>query len=111
MKYKYIPKPQPHYKGEELTYEFTKDTVEVTYKDEGGKITDTFDFTDLEDGILEIYDENGDSAIDTDLPIQPICYAEKNDGELLVAVIKLHEKMRGKTEYPFTLDWQVLSDG
>jgi len=50
-------------------------------------VTDTFDFTDVPDGQLQLYDEEGNSLIETELPEIPILQAEKVDGELTVEIL------------------------
>lgn len=67
----------------------------IWYDIEDSKITatindkvDTFDFTDLPDGELQIIDEDtGESLIETTLPEIPIISAMKNDGELIVEIL------------------------
>lgn len=50
-------------------------------------ITDIFDFRDLPDGELQIYDEAGKTLIDTSLPEIPIMEARKENGVLTVRFI------------------------
>ena len=68
---------------EVIIYEFTDTTITATHKG----ITDTFDFTDLPDGELQLYsDETGEELIDTELE-NPIQSARKEDGVLYVTLM------------------------
>lgn len=50
-------------------------------------VTDTFDFADMPDGVLEIYDADGNILIDTTLGTIPINRAVKEDGILYIDLI------------------------
>ena len=50
-------------------------------------VTDTFDFRDIPNGKLQLYDEEGNSLIETELPEVPIIQAEKVNGELTVEIL------------------------
>lgn len=69
---------------ERIFYEFEGEKVIVTI----GSITDTFDFSGLPDGVLEMEDkETGEELIKTSLPINPISSAEKVDGVLYLELL------------------------
>ena len=50
-------------------------------------ITDTFDFTGMPNGELQLYDSNGESMIESTLDEIPILGAEKTDGVLTVEIL------------------------
>ena len=50
-------------------------------------VTDTFDFTDMPNGKLQLYDSNGESMIESTLDEIPILGAEKTDGVLTVEIL------------------------
>ena len=67
-----------------IWYDIEENKITATINDK----TDTFDFTDVPDGELEIIDEiTGESLIETSLPEVPIISAEKTDGELTVEIL------------------------
>lgn len=79
-----------------------RDDNKIWYDIENQKITatinnvsDTFDFTDMPEGELQMYDEYGESLIDTTLNEVPLLNAKKEDGVLTVEIlfsIDIHEK-------------------
>ena len=59
------------------------------------RVSDTFDFTDLPDGELEIWGEEGNILIETNLDEVPILAARKENGVLAVKIlfsIDIHEQ-------------------
>ena len=74
---------------DKIWYEITENKVTATIND----ISDTFDFTDMPDGKLQMYDDNdsvgsdGQSLIETTLDEVPIIGAEKTDGVLTVEIL------------------------
>ena len=71
-----------------------RDRNKIWYKIEHQKITitindvsDTFDFTDMPNGKLQLYDSNGESMIESTLDEIPILGAEKIDGVLTVEIL------------------------
>ena len=66
-----------------IWYEITENVITITIND----VTDTFDFTDIPDGKLQLYDDEGESAIESTLSEVPIIGAEKTDGVLTVEII------------------------
>ena len=69
-----------------IWYEIEHQKITATIND----ISDTFDFTDMPDGKLQMYDENdsdGQSLIETTLDEVPILGAEKTDGVLTVEIL------------------------
>ena len=50
-------------------------------------ITDTFDFTDMPNGKLQLWDDEGSELIETVLDEVPILGAEKKDGVLTVEIL------------------------
>lgn len=69
--------------NEKIIYEFTDTTIKATHKG----ITDTFDFTDLPDGELQLYDdETEEELIETEME-NPIRSAKKENGVLHVKLM------------------------
>lgn len=66
-----------------IWYEIEHQKITATIND----ITDTFDFTDMPDGELQIYDNEGNSLIETALNEIPILSARKEDGVLTVEIL------------------------
>ena len=66
-----------------IWYEITENKITATIND----ISDTFDFTGMPDGKLQLYDSDGESTIETVLDEVPIIGAEKTDGVLTVEMI------------------------
>lgn len=71
-----------------------RDDNKIWYKVEEQKITatidgvlDTFDFTDMPNGELQLYDTEGESIIETTLDEVPILSAKKIDGVLTVEIL------------------------
>ena len=71
-----------------------RDRNKVWYEIEENKITattngvsDTFDFTDMPDGKLQMWDDEGNELIETGLDEVPILGAEKTDGVLTVKIL------------------------
>src|SRR5699024_10168821 len=50
-------------------------------------VSDTFDFTDMPDGELQLWDDEGNELIETDLSEVPIISARKEDGVLTVEIL------------------------
>lgn len=66
----------------------------IWYEIEYQKITatingasDTFDFTDMPDGELKVWDDEGNNLIETTLDEVPITGADKKDGVLTVEIL------------------------
>ena len=66
-----------------IWYEITENKITATIND----VSDTFDFTDMPDGELQLYDEDGESMIESVLDEVPILGAEKTDGVLTVEIL------------------------
>ena len=71
-----------------------RDNNKIWYEIEGNKITatikdvsDTFDFTGIPNGKLQLYDSDGKNMIETTLDEVPILDAEKTDGVLTVEIL------------------------
>ena len=64
-------------------YEIEDQKITATIND----ITDTFDFTDIPDGELQLYDDEGSELIETVLSEVPILSAKKEDGVLTVEIL------------------------
>lgn len=79
--------PQVHSKGDSIEYRIDKDIINVKIEQDGETHEDTFDFKGLPNGRLDIYDENDNERIETDLPINVLLSAEKVDGELRVELL------------------------
>ena len=64
-------------------YEIEDQKITATIND----ITDTFDFTDMPNGELQLWDNEGNELIETALDEAPIISAEKTDGVLTVEIL------------------------
>jgi len=84
MKVKFSPQVQFN-ESERIIYHFDDQIIQVTMAD--GK-QDTFDFTELPDGELKLYDdETGEKTIETILTKNPIMSAKKENGVLHVELL------------------------
>ena len=66
-----------------IWYEITENNIKATING----VSDTFDFTDMPDGELQLYDDEGKSLIETALSEVPILSAKKEDGILTVETL------------------------
>ena len=66
-----------------IWYEIKENKITATINN----VTDTFDFTDMPNGKLQLYDSNGESMIESTLDEIPILGAEKTDGVLTVEIL------------------------
>ena len=66
-----------------IWYEIVENKITATIND----ISDTFDFADMPNGILQTMDDEGNSLIETTLDEVPILGAEKTDGVLTVEIL------------------------
>ena len=66
-----------------IWYEIEHQKITATIND----ITDTFDFTDMPNGELQLWGEEGEDLIETTLDEVPILGAEKTDGVLKVEIL------------------------
>lgn len=66
-----------------IWYEIEEQKITATIND----ASDTFDFRDMPDGKLQMYDSDGESMIETALDEVPISGAEKIDGVLTVEIL------------------------
>lgn len=64
-------------------YNFNDDVLTIKIGDKN----DTFDFTGLPDGRLEMYDKEGNELIQTTLRVNPLIKAEKKDGVLYLTLL------------------------
>ena len=83
---------------------FGKTLDEPTQLEETGRYEDTFDFRDMPNGKLELFDANtGEWLIETELPESPIISAERVDGVLWVELVNFFggDAIDGARE----LDW------
>jgi len=79
----------PQRNDDKLTYEFTGETIKATLNG----ITDTFDFSFLQEGDeVARNEETGQLEIETCLPILPILDAKRENGEVIVTVLQYHGK-------------------
>lgn len=77
--------------NDKIWYEIKEDKITATITD----VSDTFDFTDMPNGELQMRDEDGNYLIETTLDEVPILSANKVDGVLTVEIlfsIDIHEK-------------------
>lgn len=96
----------------ELVFGETLD--EPTQLEETGRYKDTFDFKDMPNGRLELFDENtGEPLIETELPENPIISAERKDGELWVELVMFFggDEIDGERELEWIDAKGVESDG
>ena len=66
-----------------IWYEITENKITATIND----ISDTFDFTGMPDGELQMLDDEGNDLIETSLDEVPILGAEKTNGVLTVEIL------------------------
>lgn len=72
-----------------LVYKFNGEVITVILND----VTDIFDFSSLNEGDeIARNEETGQLEIETILPILPILDAKREDGEVIVTVLKYHGK-------------------
>ena len=87
-----------------IWYEIEQDKITATIND----VTDTFDFTDMPNGELQLKNDEGNDLIETALREVPILSAKKEDGVLTVEIlfsIDMNEKdERLLFPKPMTLD-------
>ena len=69
--------------GSKIWYELEHQKVTATING----VTDTFDFTDMPDGVLETYDDYGNELIETSLETNPISRAVKESGILYIDLL------------------------
>lgn len=69
-------------RNNKIWYEIDPDKITATING----VSDTFDFTDMPDGELQLWDDEGNDLIETDLDEVPILSAEKKDGVLTVKI-------------------------
>ncbi|WP_405103045.1 hypothetical protein [Oceanobacillus sp. FSL H7-0719] len=101
----------PQMSDEPIHYVFEDEKIVATYKG----ITDTFDFSDFGDGVLQTYTEDMETGevietIETSLSIVPIIHAERKNGELFVRLLNFYDEEETDPDvlYP---KWGVVSDG
>lgn len=66
-----------------IWYEIEDQKITATIND----VSDTFDFTGMPNGELQMWDDEGNDLIETDLDEIPILSAEKKDGVLTVEIL------------------------
>lgn len=74
-----------------IWYEFEHQKITATING----VSDTFDFTDMPNGVLQVRGDEGNSLIETKLDEVPILSAKKEDGVLTVKIlfsIDIHEQ-------------------
>lgn len=89
---------------DKIWYEIEHQKIKVTINN----ISDTFDFTDMPDGELRVWDDFGEVLLKTSLPEIPIYGAKKVDGilwvEILFTIDIWEEDERLLFPKPMTLD-------
>lgn len=85
-----------------IEYAFKGETITVTLDG----ITDTFDFSFLQEGDeVARNEETGQLEIETNLPILPILDARRENGQVVVTVLKYHGKDAPESErFPAPLE-------
>ena len=72
-----------------IVYDYADDVLHVTMTFNDEVYEDTFDFSSFpEDGVLSMFDEFGESTIQTDLPVNPIVSAERVGGALHLTILE-----------------------
>ena len=66
-----------------IWYEIEKQRITATING----ISDTFDFTEMPNGELQMWDDEGNELIETELDEVPIISAKKENGELTVEIL------------------------
>ncbi len=85
----------PQRNDDKLTYEFTGETIKATLNG----ITDTFDFSSLNEGDeVARNEETGQLEIETILPLLPILDAKRENGQVIVTVLTYHGKDAPESE-------------
>ena len=78
-----------------IIYEFRGKTITATLDG----ITDTFDFSSLNEGDeVALNEETGQLEIETNLPILPILDAKRENGQVIVTVLTYHGKDAPESE-------------
>lgn len=91
-----------------IWYEIVENKITATING----VSDTFDFTDMPDGELQLHDPDGESMIETTLDEVPILSARKEDGVLTVEIlfsIDIHEKDQ-RLLFPEPMTLQEFND-
>jgi hypothetical protein len=79
----------PQRNDDKLEYIFKGETITATLNG----ITDTFDFSSLQEGDeVARNEETGQLEIETILPLLPILDARRENGQVVVTVLKYHGK-------------------
>ena len=90
---------------DKIWYEIEEQKITATIND----VSDTFDFTDMPDGELQLYDDEGNELIETELDEIPIASAEKENGELFVKIV-FSISMEEQDERLLFPDWMTLNE-
>ena len=75
--------PRVVFADEHINYSFEDETITATHNG----ITDTFDFTGLPDGQMEMFDDDGKLTVITELEVVPILSAKREGGFLYVELL------------------------
>ena len=85
----------PQRSDKTIEYIFKGETITATLNG----ITDTFDFSSLQEGDeVARNEETGQLEIETNLPILPILDARRENGRVVVTVLKYHGKDAPESE-------------
>ncbi len=92
----------PQRADKKIDYAFKGETITATLNG----ITDTFDFSSLNEGDeVARNEETGQLEIETNLPILPILDARRENGQVVVTVLKYHGKDAPESErFPVPLE-------
>lgn len=88
-------KLSPQVNSEKIEYIFKNNIITATLNSK----TDTFDFTNMPDGICE--------NIETELEINPIISVKKEEGVLFVELLNFIDENETRQEVLFP-DWEVI---
>lgn len=83
--------PQIVFDDEKFEYQFKDDIIIATLKINDEEFTDTFDFTNMPDGVLY--------EVETTLLYNPILEAEKKDGVLYIKLLDFIKENQYKPNY------------
>lgn len=96
---------KPQVSDRRISYSFEGEVITARM----GDTVDSFDFSGLPDGRLQLHDEEGQPAITTDLPVMPIEAAWREDGQLHVQLLNFIGT--DATEAEKWPEWQEVGKG
>lgn len=79
--------PQVPLDGDSISYSFGEDIIHAKVIYQGKEYKDTFDFSNVPNGELKMHDEDGQSTIQINSPIEVLLSAKRKNGELMVKLL------------------------